>query len=253
MSKQSKIKWRVSDKQRLSRAIQQFNAKLTRLSKSKPELAPFLPKRVKVSEIMNKIATRQDFNREVKSLERFLRKGMESPVLSKSGIMTTKWEKLEIGYKVREINRRRKIEREQANVSTYKGTMGTIKANNLLPKQYDINKIRARDWAKFIESVEKQVKSSYNYEKILLYHRNYKTAIKNNFRNATFRENLLAIVDAIDPEWLYNIYYEEPRLQIDFNYDEHEEIIKYTEMINAFNEHGINTDRILGAKNEIYG
>lgn len=249
MSKPSKIKWRKTDKQRLSRAVQQFNAKLTRLSKKHPELEPFLPKRIAVAEIRDKITTRQDFNREVKSLERFKRKGAESPVLSKSGVMTTKWEKLEIGYKVREINRRRKIELERANVSTYKGTMGSIKANNLLPKPYDINKIKPSDWGKFVESVEKQIRSSYHGEKIERYKHNYIVAIHNNLPEP-YASNLIRIVNNISSEWLYDAYYQDPVLQIDFAYDPLDASLIYESIINRLSDYGYPVDKWVG--NEVH-
>lgn len=231
MPKQYNINWRKVDKQKVSRTVGQFNAKITRTLKKMPELADYLPNKITTQEIKEKIKTRQDFNREINSLNRFLKKGAETPILSKSGIKTTKWEKTEIGYRVRTINARRKIERERAQPSTEKGTMGTIEANALKPKQYDIDKIKSEDWESYVESVEKQSMSTYQLEKIERYKQNYIEAIKRNLLSELDIDDpeyietqrvvmeLLEYVENISPEFIYYSYYDDPVLQINFTSD----------------------------------
>lgn len=217
MLKQYKIKWRKSDRKKISNTVRQFNAKITRTLKKHPEFAPYLPKKIMVKELTANIKTRKDFNREVNSISRFLKKGAEKPFTSKSGIKTTTWERKEIGYKVAQINRQRTIEKKRANVSTYKGTMGSIQANNLNPKKYNIDKIRPQEWDKFIETVEKQVKSNYNYDKMERYKENYIKGLYNVF--GAKGNKIIRIVENIPPDKFTDLFYNDPVLQLDFIYD----------------------------------
>lgn len=181
MQKRYNIKWRESDEKELAKAVRKFNAKRTRLLKQVPELEEFLPAKISTKEIRERVKTRRDFKNELNSIERFMRKGAEKPIVTKEGIKTTAYEKKEIEFKVRAINARRAAERKRANVSTEKGTMGTIRENNLKPKQVDINKVKKSDWEKFKESVEKQARDSYFQDKYERYKENFMKGLENAF------------------------------------------------------------------------
>lgn len=236
MPKQYDIRWRKSDREKISKTVRQFNAKITRTLKKHPEFAPYLPEKITVKELTEKIGSRKDFNREVNSLSRFLKRGAEKPYTSKSGIKTTTWERREIGYKVAQINRQRTIERKRANVSTYKGTMGSIQANNLNPKKYNIDKIRPQEWDKFIETVEKQVKSNYSYEKMERYKENYIKGLYNVF--GTKGSDIIGIVENIPPDEFTDLFYNDPVLQLDFIYDPIEVDLKIESIIEHFESNG---------------
>jgi hypothetical protein len=236
MPKQYNIKWRKSDREKISKTVRRFNAKITRTLKKHPEFAPYLPEKITVKELMGNIGTRKDFNREVNSFSRFLKRGAEKPYTSKSGIKTTAWERREVGYKVAQINRQRTIEKKRANVSTYKGTMGSIQANNLNPKKYNIDKIRPQEWDKFIETVEKQVKSNYNYEKMERYKENYIKGLYNVF--GTKGNDILGIVENIPPDEFTDLFYNDPVLQLDFIYDPIEVDLKIESIIEHFESNG---------------
>lgn len=236
MPKQYNIKWRKSDREKISNTVRQFNAKITRTLKKHPEFAPYLPEKITVKELTANIRTRKDFNREVNSFSRFLKKGVEKPYTSKNGIKTTTWQRKEIGYKVAQINRKRTLERKRANVSTYKGTMGSIQANNLNPKKYNIDKIRPQEWNKFIETVEKQVKSNYNYDKMVRYKENYIKGIYNVF--GAKGNDIIGIVKNIPPDKFTDLFYNDPVLQIDFIYDPIEVDLKIESIIEHFESNG---------------
>lgn len=219
MSRKSKIRWSKEDKKEVTNAVRKFNSKITRTIKKNPELAEYLPKRLTTKEFIEKIETRQDFKRELNSVERFMKKGAESPITTDKGIKTTKWEKKEVGLKVAIINRRRTIEAKKADVSTYKGTMGTIESNNLKPKVYNIDNIRANDWDKYVKAVEKQVRATYQDEKIEKYKQNYLNAILENLGDSEETMELYNYVQGLDAEFMYKIYYDDPVLQIQFTSD----------------------------------
>lgn len=237
MPRQYNIKWRKQDKQKVTNTVRQFNSKITRLLKKNPALKPYLPDRINAKELTKNIQTRSDFNREINSLGRFLKKGAETPITTDTGLRTTQWQRKEIGYKVASINRQRAAERKRANVSTFTGTMGTIQKNNLEPKQYDFNKIKPSDWDKFVQNVEKQVKENYFSEKNELYKQNYMTAISNVF-NKEDSSKLLSIIQNIPAENLIDLFYSDPVLQIDFVYDPLEASVLAAHIENHLNEYG---------------
>lgn len=237
MPRQYNIKWRKQDKQKVTNTVRQFNSKITRLLKKNPALKPYLPDRINAKKLTKNIQTRSDFNREINSLGRFLKKGAETPITTDTGLRTTQWQRKEIGYKVAIINRQRTAERKRANVSTFTGTMGTIQKNNLEPKQYDFNKIKPSDWDKFVQNVEKQVKENYFSEKNELYKQNYMTAISNVF-NKEDSSKLLSIIQNIPAENLIDLFYSDPVLQIDFVYDPLEASVLAAHIESHLNEYG---------------
>lgn len=231
MQKRYNIKWRDTDEKELAKAVRKFNAKRTRLLKQVPELEEFLPPKASTKEIRKSVQTRRDLKNELNSLERFMRKGAEKPIVTKEGIKTTVYEKKEISIKVRAINQRRATELKKAAPSTEKGTMGTVRENNLKPKQYDIDKIKKSDWKKFVESVEKQSKDSYASDRYDRYKENFIKGLENAFGEKG--SELIEIAKQIDAETLTQMYYDDPILQIDFIYDPLEMQVK----IDAMEEH----------------
>ena len=231
MQKRYNIKWRESDEKALAKAVRKFNAKRTRLIKQVPELEEFLPSKISTKEIREHVKTRRDLKNELNSIERFMRKGAEKPIITKEGIKTTVYEKKEISLKVGAINQRRAAELKKAAPSTEKGTMGTIRENNLKPKQYDIDKIKKSDWKKFVESVEKQSKDSYASDRYDRYKENFIKGLENAFGEKG--SELIEIAMQIDGETLTQMYYDDPILQIDFIYDPLEMQVK----IDAMEEH----------------
>lgn len=231
MQKRYNIKWRESDEKELAKAVRKFNAKRTRLLKQVPELEEFLPPKISTKAIKESVKTRRDFNNELNSIERFMRKGAEKPIITKEGVKTTAYEKKELQIKIRAINNRRMAERKKANVSTEKGTMGTIRANNLQPKQVNIDKVKKSDWNKFVESVEKQARDSYASDKYERYKENFLKGLENAFGESG--NDLIELAKQIDPETLSQMYFDDPILQIDFIYDPLEMQTK----IDAMTEH----------------
>ena len=109
--------------------------------------------------------------------------------------------------------------------------MGTIRENNLKPKQVDINKVKKSDWEKFKESVEKQARDSYFQDKYERYKENFMKGLENAFGEKG--KELQEIAEQIPAEQLTQMYYDDPILQIDFIYDPLEMDVK----IEAMTEH----------------
>jgi hypothetical protein len=229
MSERNNIKWRKRDEKELDRLVHNFNAKIARTLKSHPELAGALPEKITKHDLKEKIETRTDYKREVKSYTRFLKRGAEQVIESKSGIVTTKWQKQELGYKVAQINRQRTIERKAAeqmdarsrgvSLGLKRGEMGNVRTNELRPKKFNFDKIKpGREWESFIESVEKQAMSSYTTEKMERYKDNYLKALKNTFVNGQ-ADDLIKLIESLDAKTVVDTYYSDEQASIDFPYD----------------------------------
>ena len=190
---------------------------MTRESKKNPTIIEFLPERLKVANIRQQIQTRKDYNRLIKSYQRFLKKDSTKLVTNTQGYTTTLWNKREIQYKVNEINRQRAAERKRANVSTYTGTMGSIIANNLKDKKYEFNQINPKNALKQLASIDNMVRSTYIPEKIKLYKENYKQALLNNFQEDD-AYNIIRLVDKFSDRQFMDLYYKNPLLGIDYTY-----------------------------------
>lgn len=233
MPKRYKIKWRKADEKQLAYAVRAFNAKRTRLLKQVPELEAFLPPKMSVADIKKSIQTRQDFNREINSLKRFLKKGAEKTVVNKQGVKTTKYELNELRLKVNRINRERAKKLAEMEPNTEKGTMGSIQQNALRPKKFNFESQSTKSWDKFVESVEKQALPGYWDERLKKYKENFLKGLENELGLSPLYEAIKEKIESMSDEELDRVYYQEPNLQIDYVYDEAEMEIKATLMLEA--------------------
>ena len=123
-------------------------------------------------------------------------------------------------------------------MSTAKGTMGTIRATNLQDKIFNIERMTTGDWEQFKRSVDKQIMDSYYRDKAELYKQNYLISLERTY--GRMGEQLYKRMSEIPADTLVEMYYNDPVLQLDFNYDPHEIMIK----INAINQHLDNYDNL---------
>jgi len=175
MSKHSKIRYSNSDEQKLTKAVNNFNAKVRRLTKNNIIQPELIPDKLSLKTMRNeaKNNTRADFNRELKSSNRFLKKGAETVKTYEKGLTATRWEINEIRIKNntnnRAVARERKIAENLDATSQGKptglkrGEMGSIRMNELLSKKFNPDKIRkGKEWELFKRNVNSKVLSNYD-------------------------------------------------------------------------------------------
>ena len=158
MSRKYHIRWKKSDYEDLSKAVRNFNAKISRIEKKYPELKNSLPEKMQVGELKRLIKTRQDLKREINSLKRYTDKnnrislnedgsyeGIE--IYGDYNIKITKWQRKEINRRIATINTRRKkrLEALKETQVTSRGQaqgytvgqigVGSIQMNELAPMQ----------------------------------------------------------------------------------------------------------------------
>lgn len=218
MSRRSKIKWRESDKKLLSQRVRIFNSKRARLIKQLPELEEILPKKQSVRELKKNIETRNDFKKTINKLNRFMKPDATKIVVTQEGVRTTRYQIREIAINVRIINAQRKRLRERANVSTEKGTMGTIGKSNLNPKKNNSQAVSKSSWDDYVKLLDKQIFDKYYTNKEVLYKRNFMKGLKEAFSGVKGYRELKKLFDSFTPEEITDMYYEDSTMQLDFIY-----------------------------------
>ena len=182
-----------------------------------------LPPKASVQDIKNNIISRGDFNREINSLKRFMEKGMENMITTKSGVRTTKYQLNELNIKKRTINQRRAKIIQEKGVSTYTGTMGSIRSRNLQPLQTDFQKVSKEMWNQIVAKIDRQYMDKYYNEQDERYKQNYLRSLQENYEGLPGYKEFYDNVENMNASDVVDMYYADPNLQIEFNYPKDEE------------------------------
>lgn len=209
MSKRYNIRWNESDEQALSRAVKNFNAKISRLEKKDPQNKTALPERMSVKQLKELIDTRQDLNREINSLQRFTRRGAEEIVSipdNDYSLKLTKWQREEMNRRVGVINRKRakRLEVLQNIEMTSGGEdlgytvgqfgMGKAEEVSLTPIKAFTPKMNKADAMKKFRHIIKESQSGYFDRKDESLRENYIKGLRTNYDE----EDIEDIVEAIE-------------------------------------------------------
>lgn len=235
MPERPKIKWRRQDIAELQRVVKNFNAKIARLEKKLGPDVAYLPERASVKRLKAEIETRQDFNRELNRLKRFSNKGAEAPVISRQGLVTTKWEKKEMEINLSTINRQRAALRRKYAKIAPEGSQ--LLQYDLQPKKIDFQEQTFKSWDFFKRQTHKFTKSNYQENKVKQYLDNFQEASDRYCQPYNKIINLLA--QKAGGRFLFDIYYQDDRLQIDFLYGAINTAEKGGTILDAFAEWGI--------------
>lgn len=225
MPKYHKIRWRNKDQRDLARVVKNFNAKIDYQIKRNPYISDLLPEKVRMRDIKKNILTRKDLEFELSRLRAFSKRNALDIVDVKGGARITKWEYQQAKRMLRRINNRKEKARKEANVSTEKGTMGSIAKNNLNDKQFLGNKGQ-KSWNKFYESLVKQYPDSYWFASDEAYKENYIKALKEilGAGNSEYYDKIKQIVSKLPASELVQAQYDIPLLTINFMYPDSDEI-----------------------------
>ena len=216
MARNPNINWRDKDLKEMQRIVKNYNAKISRLEKKNPDIKQYLPERVSMKSLKSNIETRKEFNRELNSLKRFSKNGVEKIVETPKGLKLTEYEIKEVKNKVRIVNIKRTAERKKLGFSPERGTMGQISERGLQPKNFSLNKT-PKEWERYLRSLKKELSSNFKQDQLEKYKENYLKGITNNF--GTKGEELATYLENIDAETLYNNAVADSLLTIDFIYD----------------------------------
>jgi hypothetical protein len=195
-----------------------------------------MPDKYNVQDLRETIKSGKDLKALINRMNRIFNEDALTPIQSAQGVKTTKYEKHEVALSVKKINIERKKELLEAEPSTYKGTMGTIKQNNLAPKPFNFEKMTKADWKHFKSSAFKQALPSYKDAKAELYKENYLKAFTNvmsdiNGKLSPQAQALYDRISKLDGDTIAKALYDDPLLNIQFIYDplEQDTILDATE------------------------
>lgn len=214
------MKYGTSQNKELAKIVKNFNAKINGLIK-KGFSADVLPQKIRVKTLKADITNKRDYNRIVRTYRRFSVRGAEKIITNKKGVSYTKWQRDKLKNDLRRLNYARSKALAQASPSTYKGTMGSITNRNLAPKKVNLQNISSQKGLEnVLRGIEKQLSSGYTEEKSRQYKSNYIQSWYNTF--GLEGTDILQRILNIPNDVFYNMFYEDPRLQIDFIYDYYE-------------------------------
>lgn len=168
------IRWRPKDIHKLSTYVGKFNAAITRLEKKYPELkdSGVFPERLSVQDLKYRILNRNDFNRELRKIDRLFKKGAQEVIKDESGYFTTKWQRKELKLLERRINAQRKAFVEKYSIPRKEKEFLGVDQINLSKKKKSIvsKAMRAepedaenimQEWYNLIYNLERQSSEEY--------------------------------------------------------------------------------------------
>lgn len=233
MPKYHRINWRDSDLQELSKAVNNFNRKITRLSKKYPQIKNVLPEKITVAQYKELINTRQDLNREINALKRFTDrkneikllddgtfKGIEEVPGTDYNVKVTTWQRKEINRKVGIINRKRKQRLKEIQETPMKSRgqelgytrgqfgMGTIEENALKPIKGFTQRMEQYNVKERWKTLLSQSQSDYFTKKDFLLRENYIKGIKTHYDYESVKD-IIAKIEGMDIKEFLNVFNEE--------------------------------------------
>lgn len=219
MARRSKIRWEKSDSDELSRAVKNFNAKLSRLEKKNPEIKNALPERAKVRQLKKMINTRQDLKREINALKRFSKKGSEEiETYGDYNIKVTKWQKNEINRRLPTINKRRKerldyLEQldllsggEELGYKKGELGMGRLERVDLEPMKGLTKGMSQRDLKAKWSNILKESQSDFLRKKDYQCRENYIKGLEENFQEKDIKKMVEKLEKMDIDDFLYTFY-----------------------------------------------
>lgn len=220
-------KWNKNYNKQLSSAVKSFNRKIDYYSKK--GIGEYLPDKVKVSSIKPRISSVEGLNRELQSLKDF-NKSTAIPIITEKGVKTTKYQIDQLKQRTEIINQRRADQRARLQEPELRGTMGTIKQQNLQPRNINTNTVTMDHWKKFIEGIYNQTADDYIERLNRQYKENFLDALDMAFgQKAWLIRDLVELININD---LVQMLYDDPILSIDFIYGEEDQDLRIGGILN---------------------
>lgn len=203
---------------KLTKAIERYNTYLDIKIAENYDVAKYLPPFLDVKSELEFARDNEDLRRRIRQIDMVHRAGMLEPVVTKSGVQTSVYELKILDENIKRINKWREKERKRLEIypSPFKGTMGALKLKDLAPFVNRSETISPYLWRDYVASKAEQARPS---EEDVIYERykqNYLSGV-NNMLGEVGRE-LYSYVSALPARLVYDSYYMDADLQIDFVY-----------------------------------
>lgn len=218
---------------KVTNLVRQFNAKLTRLSKSNPEMGPFLPERITVDKFMQETNAKR-FNQLVTSYSRFLKPGYEKLQRLGDDVLKTKWEIGVYQGDLRRVNTKKKA--KQKKVSYEKGNTRSIQTENLNTYTIKGKGLSTPMFDMFRKAFENQLRSEYYNEMNKLYQKNYLTALERHWNDVKEYGEIKRIVSSLPSDLVGEAIYFDPVFEINYYYQVFEKEENATRVLEYWEE-----------------
>ena len=230
------IPFRPIDDKNLRKAVNRYNRKLRRIQKKyENEDNVMLPDLLNVRSLKEDIKTRKDLNNQLKSIERFMKRGSEELLPpNEAGVVLTKYQRNEIriGIIRSKANLRKQIEKlEEIRVDTDNPSLNfaryrfkTDEISNLKTKMESLNNVNKRDkqgLRNLIQRIGKYSSQTRLHKQNIIYKENYIEALSKVFKYANGFDELIEKLEKIDPDEFYKmIAFDDIVSDIKYIYDE---------------------------------
>ena len=180
MSKRPNIRWGQSSEDKANIVIYEFNKQISKQQKKNPIDAEVMPDKINVREFKEtaKTGTRNDFNREIAAMQKYINdKSIRQVIEIGNGVKTTQWQFDKAKAGTKKINREKKKQMKYTTeliatsrgkeTGLKRGEMADMRVAEYMPKQFKPEKISSqKEWKMYVQSVEKQVQDHYTRDKI---------------------------------------------------------------------------------------
>lgn len=267
MPEQPAIKWREIDLEKVRRAVVNFNKRIDYWAKKEPEIAESLPQKLSYKAVKAAIQTRQDFNREIRQIEKFnpgKLKGKDF-IEIEPGVKVTKWEYKRVAKQLEQVNKLKKATAERAqmrqvsiNGVPYKAVEEAHAEQKGKPvemyKHSKSSKYTPRDeWKQFVRWVESH--ASEDKHKAALHHRDILiSAVKGSLSGFSPDQEklLIRLIQQADPEKLLDAYYKgREEVDPDYIYHDPEDTWKKFDKIRKYLEKSRPSGRQISLKEQL--
>lgn len=241
MSKKYNIRWRDSDLQELERTIKNFNSKVRYHKNKGNKDAQFLPDTQTKTKALQEIKTRADYNRYIKSLQRFSEKGAETVLKdSKGNRKTTKWaweeykrkEKAQNMWKARERKRIAELpQKSRGQEVGYNVRMDTEKMNSLKPTHRTLDSISSHyEFERFTRTVDNRINQAKLEEHFNRVKENYITSM----RAVGIDGDIIDYIEELDGQTISDTMMIDTEASITFVYSQEELTLKNESLRNVW-------------------
>lgn len=220
MARKPPIRWRDKDIKEIRRLTKNFNAKITRAERKNLEKANLLPEKLSIPELVSGIKTRQEFKREIKRIERFLKRGSEKIITTPQGFETTEFAFKQVKEETRVANIILAYERKKRGIVKGSG-VETEEVNLGLGKRVFKGK-DIQSFEEFARVTEKKLFSRFKIEDMERYKRNYLKGILK--LGGDKRRRIFTYMGNLDAKELFDLTAGNPKLVIGFMYDEDQSV-----------------------------
>lgn len=203
--------WKKKDTEKLKKLVDAFNEKVAQVGDNQPN-------QIKYSDLVSNIYTRKDYRRIYDKYKRYLKKGAEK---IDKGTGATEWEVKEFLIAKADVNKKRKAEKSKLTPKTYEGTGGY---EDYRYEPITRNPESIKNFDRYLKHLEKQQGDAYYSKMNMLYSLNYRQAIIDQFGNSNFTQEIMEILSKLDNDTIARTIESDPFTQIEFVYDENQEL-----------------------------